>query len=118
MAILNTNAPSYKTVTTNMTTLQPAPSASGLSGLFGSLLGNATPAYKSVGGQGAQAPASSGGLFGLYAPAPSYKTAPAVAPSVDDTDATDVDDSGCPVADGSDDTSELDVRDADQIVVL
>ena len=116
MPILNTPAPTYKTAAT-ANVVQPAASTSGLSGLIGSLLGNATPAYKTVGGQGVQAPASSGGLFGLLPAAPSYATAPAVAATDDDLAATpDVDGCGSPATDDPCDGPT--VQEADAVVLL
>src|SRR5579859_2475625 len=116
MAILNTIAPTYKTADTVAAAPPPAVNTCGLSGLFGSLLGNATPTYKTVGGQSAQMPAS-GCVFGLFPVAPSYKTAPAVAPMDDDdtTVALDVGDCVCAVPDPCD---APDVREADEVVLL
>ena len=117
MAILNTIAPTYKTAdTANTAAAPPAVNTCGLSGLFGSLLGNATPVYKTVGGQSAQMPAS-GCVFGLFPAAPSYKTAPAVASSDDDpTVALDVGECVCVVPDDPCDAP--DVREADEVVLL
>ena len=83
MDIFNTTAPAYKTVTKLGTTqaahAQPAPS-SGLSGLLGSLFGNATPGYKRADGARVTASASSGFLGSLLSvAAPSYKTASVMA---------------------------------------
>ena len=87
MDIFKSNAPAYKTATKLVTAhaahAQPAPS-SGLSGLLGSLFGNATPAYKNADGARPNAPASSG-IFGsfLSVGSPSYKTVTAAALPVD-----------------------------------
>lgn len=94
MDIFNRITPVYKTaasLATKATHALPAVASGGLSGLLGSLFGNATPIYKSVDGGGVNAPASSSGLFGslfgslLGTGSPSYKTAP-VAPveNIDD----------------------------------
>lgn len=85
--------PAYKSVA-NQLQASPHPAAtSGLSGLFGSLLGRTTPAYKTVdGGAYAYAPASSG-FWSMFSASPSYKTAPAVSAddaSVDECDADDI----------------------------
>ena len=117
MDIFKTNAPAYKTAT-KLATMQaaharPAPS-SGLSSLFGSLFGNATPAYKGVDGARVTASASSGFLGSLLSVAgPSYKTARVAAQQVEapaelaaDVDANvividvgvDADACGCPPA--------------------
>ena len=110
MALINSIAPAYKSATT----ASRAPSSAnttGLSGLIGSLLGSATPTYKTVAGTSAQAPASTSGLFGLFAAAPSYKIAPAVATDPDLP--SDVDECGCP-----DDQSDAPVCGPDEIVLL
>lgn len=77
MDIFNRVTPMYRTATT-ATNAQPAATSGGLSGLLGSLLGNATPAYKTVDGARVSVPASSGLLASLFASAtPPYKAAPA-----------------------------------------
>ncbi len=53
--------------------LQPA--RTGLLAGLGNVLGGVTPVYKTVGGQGAQAPASSSGWWPVSSAAPVYKTA-------------------------------------------
>lgn len=65
--------PAYKSARVAKAVTQPA-APSGLSGLIGSLLGSATPAYKTASGQSAKSPSSSG-LLSMFAVAPSYKTA-------------------------------------------
>lgn len=79
MNLFNTNHPTYKSAPTLAATpvahAQPAP-ASGISGVIGSLFGNATPAYKTADGGSSTVPASSGALGCLLsAGTPSYKTA-------------------------------------------
>ncbi len=61
-------APGYKG-----TQLQPV--RTGLLAGLGSMLGGVTPVYKTVGGQGAQAPAPSSGWWPMSSTAPVYKTA-------------------------------------------
>lgn len=112
MALINSIAPAYKTATT-ANRASPAVSATGLSGLLDSLLGSATPAYKTVDGRGAQAASSSSGLLGLFIEAPSYRTAPAVASDPDL--ASEVDECGCPAPD---DPSDAPVCAPDEIVLL
>lgn len=78
MNLFNTNQPTYKSVpslaATPVAHAQPAP-ASGLSGVIGSLFGNATPAYKTADGGSATVAASSEALGCLLsAGTPSYKT--------------------------------------------
>ena len=81
----------------------------GLSGLIGSLFGSARPAYKTVDGGVAKAPAQSSGFWSMFAVTPSYKTAPA-APVADAEDVyPGVDEDAC--------ASEPD-RGPDQIVLL
>jgi hypothetical protein len=84
MDIFNRINPAYKTAANAPTAAYPQPAATsgGLSGLLGSLFGNATPTYKTVDGGGGNASApSSSGLLGslLGSAAPSYQTAPAPA---------------------------------------
>jgi hypothetical protein len=112
MALINSIAPAYKSAAT-ANLAQPAASTAGLSGLIGSLFGSATPAYKTVDGKGAQAASSSGGLLGLFASAPSYKTAASVASAPDL--ASGVDECGCPAPD---DPSDAPVCGPDEIVLL
>ena len=94
MNFLPANTPAYKTVVpvSQISTMQMQPSiSSGLTGFFGSLFGNSTPTYKTVGGQSVQMPASSGiwSIFGVSSP--SYKTAPAMADVPDDSEEALVD---------------------------
>ena len=80
--------PVYKKAASRVQTLtQAAPS--GLMGFLGSLLGRSTPAYKTVDGHIAQAPASSG-FLSMFAVTPSYKTAPTVAQADNDLAQTEV----------------------------
>ena len=65
--------PAYKSARVAKVVTQPA-APSGLSGLIGSLLGSATPAYKTASGRSVKSPSSSG-LLSMFAVAPSYKTA-------------------------------------------
>lgn len=81
--------------------------SSRLTGLFGSLFGSPAPTYKSVDGQSAYAPASSGFWSMFGGSSPPYKIAPAV---IDDP----VDDTGDPV----DDDSGACAPGPDEIVVL
>lgn len=75
MDIFKSNTPVYKSGKAAKAAIaQPAAASNGLSGLLGSLLGSATPTYKTVDGRGAKASASSG-LLSMFAVAPSYKTA-------------------------------------------
>ncbi len=75
MDLFKSNTPVYKSgKAAKATVTRPVATSSGLSGLFGSLFGGATPTYKTVDGRGAKAPASSG-LLSMFAVAPSYKTA-------------------------------------------
>ena len=73
MEFLKSNIPAYKTARSAKAVTQPA-APSGLSGLIGSLLGSATPAYKTASGRSVKSPSSSG-LLSMFAVAPSYKTA-------------------------------------------
>lgn len=94
MDIFNRITPVYKTAATHA---QPAATSGGLSGLLGSLLGSATPTYKTVGGSPVNAPASSPGLFCslfgslLGSVSPSYKTAPVPAANVENLDDAPID---------------------------
>jgi hypothetical protein len=76
MDFISRKAPAYKGMNVSRAATQPV-ATSGLSGLLGSLLGRATPVYKTVHGRGAQ-PVSSG-LLAMFAVTPSYKTAQAAA---------------------------------------
>lgn len=71
--------PVYKSasVMQGVTPRAQAAAPSGLSGLFGSLFGSATPIYKTADGAVAKAPAQSSGFWSMFAVTPSYKTAPA-----------------------------------------
>jgi hypothetical protein len=76
MELFNRNNPAYKRGRLSQVVAATQPAApTGLSGLIGSLFGSATPAYKTVGGRDAKAPAPSTGLMSMFAAAPSYKTA-------------------------------------------
>ena len=72
-----------------------AAAPSGLSGLFGSLFGSATPAYKTTDGQAAKTPARSSGFWSMFAVTPSYKTAPAATVAETDADDLGVDEGAC-----------------------
>jgi len=95
MDLFNRISPAYKSAasfTSAETHARRAATSGGLSGLLGSLLGNASPAYKSIDGHGVNTSASSSGLFGslfgsLFGTAtPSYKTASAPAATVETLD--------------------------------
>ncbi len=98
MAFFNCTFPAYKTAAApNVSASAPS---SGLASMFGSLIGGTSPTYKTLDGQGAQAPASSGLLQIFIGGAPSYKTASqATTLDSDDGDTGDADDgcdSSCP----------------------
>ncbi len=92
MDIFSRNNPAYTNVTKLTAHAQPAAS-SWLSGLLGSLFGFSTPAYKTVDGQSAKAPSSSG-FLPMFGTAPSYKTASAASAAQFDLDARDACDLG------------------------
>ena len=71
--------PAYKSasVMQGVTPRTQAAAPSGLSGLFGSVFGSATPTYRTADGAVAKAPAQSLGFWSMFAVTPSYKTAPA-----------------------------------------
>ena len=99
MAFFNSSSPPYKTaMSPNASASAPS---SGLSSLFGSLIGGRTPVYKTLDGQAGQAPASSSGLLRIFVgSSPSYKTAqPADAEVIDDEDGGDADDACMPPTD-------------------
>ena len=96
MDFFNRTTPVYKRANASKVASAQPVAPNKLSGLFGSLLGRTTPAYKTVdGGAYAYAPASSG-FWSMFSASPSYKTAPAAiaddaGPSgVDACDADDV----------------------------
>ena len=105
-------SPSYKSVAKSQASTRAA-ATSGLSSLFGSLLGGATPAYKTVDGQRARAPTSSS-FWSMFSASPSYKTVPAVTIEPCDAMALFDDDTG---DSGDDENCAVDVG-PDQIVVL
>ena len=97
MAFFNSSSPAYKTaMSPNASASAPS---SGLASLFGSLIGGTSPTYKTLAGQGAQAPASSGLLQIFVGGAPSYKTVSQTTNLDSDDgesgDADDVCDSSC-----------------------
>jgi len=91
MDFLNRTTPVYKRANASKVASASPAAPNWLTGLFGSLLGGASPIYKTVDGQGVKAPTSSGFWSMFTAAAPSYKTAPAmtIGPS-EDIDAIDV----------------------------
>ncbi len=110
MDIFSRINPAYRNVS-KLTAAHAQPAASGcLSGLIGSLFGSSNPAYKTVDGQSAQAPSSSG-FWSMLGTAPSYKTATAAMAAPFDLDACDPCDLGVD-EDGACDPG------PDQIVVL
>ena len=98
MDIFSRINPAYRNVS-KLTAAQAQPAASSWpSGLIGSLLGSSNPAYKTVDGQSAQAPSSSG-FWSMLGAVPSYKTATSAMAAPFDLDACDacdldVDDNG------------------------
>lgn len=94
MNLFNRITPVYRTAAsmTTATHARPAATSGGLSCRLGSLFGRATPAYKSIDGNGVNASASSSGFFGslfgslLGNVAPFYKTAPAHVANVENVD--------------------------------
>ena len=70
--------PVYKSAANRVQALRQQAAPNGLMSLFGSLLGRSTPVYKTVDGQIAQQPASSG-LLSMFTVTPSYKKAPTAA---------------------------------------
>ena len=122
MEFFKSDIPAYKTARSAKVVTQPV-APSGLSGLIGSLLGSATPAYKTASGQSAKA-SSSSGLLSMFAVAPSYKTASpttvAEAPLdggelADDAEVAQVMEAGEP---GPDDEGVVCELAADEIVLL
>ena len=110
MGIFSRNNPAYRNVS-KLTVAHAQPAASSwLSGLLGSLFGSSMPAYKTIDGQSAQAPSSSG-FWPMFGTAPSYKTASAATTAPFDLDACDACDLGVD-EDGACDPG------PDQIVVL
>lgn len=111
MDIFSRINPAY-TNGSKLTVAQAQPAASSwLSGLLGSLFGSSGPAYRTVDGQSAKAPVSSG-FLPMFGTAPSYKTVSAASAAPLEGDACDsndleVDDDGNAVDPGP-----------DQIVVL
>lgn len=105
--------PAYKSVA-NKVQAYAQPAATGwLSGLLGSLTGRVTPAYKTVDGQSARAPASSG-FWSMFFASPSYKTA-----RVESFEPIDADTSlDCDAGDPGVDESGACVDGQDLIVVL
>ena len=112
MDFFSRNRPVYKNATGRMAYAQTA-SSSGLSGLLGSLLGNATPSYKTVDGQSVKV--STPGVWSMFIAAPSYKTAPAMAVASGDIDAEL--ESSSDACDGVEESG-VRVLEPDQIVVL
>jgi hypothetical protein len=86
--------PGYKSVSTGTAAHSQPAASSGLTGLIGSLFGSATPAYKTIDGQSAKAPASSG-FWSMFGTAPSYKTAPAATVAPFDADPGVDEDGAC-----------------------
>ena len=112
MDFFSRNRPVYKNATGRMAYAQTAPS-SGLSGLFGSLLGSATPSYKTVDGQSVKV--STPGMWSMFVAAPSYKTANAMAIAPGHLDAElESSSDACDGVEGSD----VRLIEPDQIVVL
>ena len=72
MAFFNSSSPAYKVA--NAPNASASAPSSGLASLFGSLIGGTSPAYKTLDGQAAHAPTSSGLLRIFIGGAPSYKT--------------------------------------------
>lgn len=122
MEFFKSNIPAYKIARSAKAVTQPA-APSGLSGLIGSLLGSATPAYKTASGRSAKS-SSSSGLLSMFAVAPSYKTAaPAIVAEApldgdelaDAAEVAQVMEAGEP---GPDDEGAVCELDADEIVLL
>jgi hypothetical protein len=117
MDLFKRNTPVYKSgKAAKVTPAQPA-ATSGLASLLGSLLGTATPSYKTADGQGAKASASSG-LLSMFAVAPSYKTAAPVElaePVLEDDIITEVSQAD---EHGLDDEGAACVRAPDEVVLL
>jgi hypothetical protein len=117
MEFFKSNNPAYKSARVAKAVTQPA-APSGLSGLIGSLLGSATPAYKTASGQSAKSPSSSG-LLSMFAVVPSYKTAaPAADVALDEdviAEVAQVAEAGAP---GPDDEGAVCELAADEIVLL
>ena len=99
MDFFTRNTPGYKRANVMQSTAAHAQPAApmGLSSLFGSLFGSASPAYKAADGQIAKAPAQSSGFWSIFAVTPSYKTAPAatVDEPEEDADVLGVDEGAC-----------------------
>ena len=107
MNFLSRSTPVYKSANAMQGAASYArPAApSGLSGLFGSLLGRATPIYKTADGRASNAVAPSSSFWSLFAVTPSYKTAPAATVAEHEACEPELDESACAL-------------DPDQIVVL
>ena len=110
MDIFSRINPAYTNVTKLTAAYAQPAAASWLSGMLGSLFGSATPAYKTVDGQSAKAPSSSG-FLPMFGTAPPYKTASAATAAPLDLDACD------PCDLGSDEDGAFDPG-PDQILVL
>ena len=116
MDFFTRTTPAYKNAANRVQALSQQAAPSGLMSLLGSLFGRSTPAYKTVDGHIAQAPASSG-FLSMFAVTPSYKTAPVAVQA--DTELADQVVAALVQADAmaQDDEGPCDVG-PDQIVVL
>jgi len=116
MEFFKSNNPAYKSARIAKVITQPA-APSGLTGLLGSLLGSATPAYKTASGRSAKSPSS--GLLSMFAVVPSYKAAtPAADVALDEdviAEVAQVAEAGEP---GPDDEGAVCELAADEIVLL
>jgi len=91
MDFFNRTTPVYKRANASKVANTQPTAPNGLTSLFGSLFGSASPIYKTVDGQGVKAPTPSGFWSLFTAAAPSYKTAPAMSIGLsEDIDAIDV----------------------------